>query len=355
MMMDKSIDRLRWYTTRATASFQFVTVTMQCTNVINQISVVPRRTTRTRFTKSPHQERLASSLQIAKSRPIQLKYVAAHHSPKNVAARLPYNSESFVRSGFVLPTIKSMISVPLHVTNGRTMNILVIEDDRTIGKSLMQGFHESGHECAWAINGKTGLEKARSQQADVIVLDLMLPEIPGMDVLSTLREEGINTPVVILTAKGAVQEKVDGLQSGADDYLVKPFAFAELKARVEAVCRRSSDRPSPELTTGDLKLDLSNHRAYLQNREIELTPTEFSIIELLMRHDGQVVTRKMLCEHVWGFEWDGPTNVIEVHVTRLRKKLGRDGQSRISTVRGRGYSINATTITNTSSANNTAS
>ncbi len=222
-----------------------------------------------------------------------------------------------------------------------SMNILVIEDDRTIGKSLVQGFQEAGHECSWAINGKTGLEKARSQQADVIVLDLMLPEIPGLDLLKTLRAEGINVPVVILTAKGAVQEKVDGLVSGADDYLVKPFAFAELKARVEAVSRRSSNRPPPELESGDLKLDLSNHRAYLGEREVELTPTEFSIMELLMRHNGQVVTRKMLCEHVWGFEWDGPTNVIEVHVTRLRKKLDRDGQSRINTIRGRGYAINS--------------
>ncbi|MFT7631084.1 MAG: two-component system OmpR family response regulator [Mariniblastus sp.] len=221
------------------------------------------------------------------------------------------------------------------------MNILVIEDDRTIGKSLVQGFQEAGHECSWAINGKTGLEKARSQQADVIVLDLMLPEIPGLEVLSCLRDEGINTPVIVLTAKGAVQDKVDGLGTGADDYLVKPFAFAELKARIEALSRRSSQRPAPELNCGDLKLDLSNRMAYLLEREVELTPTEFNIVELLMRHAGQVVTRKMLCEHVWGFEWDGPTNVIEVHVTRLRKKLDTDGQSRITTVRGRGYSMNA--------------
>ncbi len=226
------------------------------------------------------------------------------------------------------------------------MNILVIEDDRTIGKSLVRGFRESGHECEWAINGKTGLEKARTQQADVIVLDLMLPEIPGLNVLQMIRQAGIKTPVVILTAKGAVHEKVAGLDAGADDYLVKPFAFAELKARVEAVCRRSSNRPAPELRSGDLKLDLSNHRAYCGSEEVELTPTEFSIMELLMRHDGQVVTRKMLCEHVWGFEWDGPTNVIEVHVTRLRKKLDRLGQARITTIRGRGYSINSPSIAN---------
>lgn len=221
------------------------------------------------------------------------------------------------------------------------MNILLVEDDRTIGKSLVQGFQEAGHECAWAINGKTGLEKARTRQADVIVLDLMLPEIPGLEVLDRIRKEGVNTPVVILTAMGAVQEKVDGLESGADDYLVKPFAFAELKARVEAVSRRTNHRPVFELESGALRIDLSNRRAILFDREVDLTPTEFSIVELLMRHDGQVVTRKMLCEHVWGFEWDGPTNVIEVHVARLRKKLDTDGQSRITTVRGRGYSMNA--------------
>ncbi len=221
------------------------------------------------------------------------------------------------------------------------MNILVIEDDRTIGKSLVQGFHESGHECWWAISGKTGLEKAQSQQADVIVLDLMLPGIPGLEVLAQLRESGNRTPVIILTAKGTVDERIVGLETGADDYLVKPFAFAELKARVEAISRRSSERPSPQVQSGDLVLDLSTRRAFLAEREIELTPTEFSILELLIRHDGQVVTRKMLCEHVWGFEWDGPTNVIEVHVTRLRKKLDRDGGSRINTVRGRGYSVNS--------------
>lgn len=219
------------------------------------------------------------------------------------------------------------------------MNILIIEDDRTIGKSLQKGFLESGYECTWAVNGKTGLERARTHQADVIVLDLMLPEIDGLEVLNQLRDEGNQTPVLILTAKGAVVERVEGLKAGADDYLVKPFAFVELKARVEAVSRRSTIRPSANLEAGDLTLDLTSHRAHQHGREIDLTPTEFSILELLLRHAGQVVTRKMLCEHVWGFEWDGPTNVIEVHITRLRKKLDRDGASTIQTVRGRGYAL----------------
>ena len=140
------------------------------------------------------------------------------------------------------------------------MKILVIEDDRTIGKSLLKGFQEAGYDCEWAINGRTGLEKAAAQQSDVIVLDLMLPELGGLEVLLQLRANGIQTPVVVLTAKGTVQERVEGLEGGADDYLVKPFAFAELKARVEAVTRRSSHRPSASLESGDVSLDLTSHR-----------------------------------------------------------------------------------------------
>lgn len=220
------------------------------------------------------------------------------------------------------------------------MNILVIEDDRTIGSALVQGFQESGYEVRWAQSGITGLQQAISQQSDAIVMDLMLPGISGLEVLNQLRQQGIETPVVVLTARGSVSERVEGLDQGADDYLVKPFAFAELKARVEAVCRRTTSRPSALLVSGNLKLDLSIHRMTQGEKEIELTPTEFSILEMLLRHAGQVVTRKMLCEHVWGFEWDGPTNVIEVHVARLRRKLDREGEtSCIETVRGRGYSI----------------
>lgn len=219
------------------------------------------------------------------------------------------------------------------------MHILIVEDDRTIGKSLQSGFREAGYSCTWAVNGKTGLERALAQQADVIVLDLMLPEMDGLLFLKLLREKGDQTPVVILTARGAVTERVAGLEAGADDYLVKPFAFAELRARIEAVARRAFVKPPPKLISGDLSLDLTNRRVHQGGREIDLTPTEFSILELLLRHAGQVVTRKMLCEHVWGFEWDGPTNVIEVHITRLRKKLDRDERSTINTVRGRGYSL----------------
>ncbi len=221
------------------------------------------------------------------------------------------------------------------------MNVLIIEDDRSIGKSLVQGFREAGHECEWAVSGDTGMQKARSMKADVIVLDLMLPGLDGREVLKQLREDGLLTPVVVLTALGSLEDRVAGLEYGADDYMVKPFAFAELLARVHAVCRRSTLRPAATMTSGPLELDLTVRRANVEGQSIDLTPTEFSIMELLMRYEGQVVTRKMLCRHVWGFEWDGPTNVIEVHMNRLRKKLDKVGERRIATVRGRGYMLSA--------------
>jgi two-component system OmpR family response regulator/two-component system copper resistance phosphate regulon response regulator CusR len=220
------------------------------------------------------------------------------------------------------------------------MRLLVVEDDPVIGKALRKGFTEAGDDCAWAKDGERGLELARSQQFDAIVLDLLLPKQGGLIVLRTLRREGIQTPVVILTALGAVEERVAGLNAGADDYLVKPFAFPELKARLDAVCRRSLTRPAPVLHVGEVLLDLATRRVTRGGREIDLTPTEFSLLEFLMRHAGQVVTRKMLCEHLWESDWEGETNVIEVHINRLRGKLDRGfDQSMIQTIRGRGYAL----------------
>ncbi|HWB12637.1 MAG TPA: response regulator transcription factor [Pirellulales bacterium] len=223
------------------------------------------------------------------------------------------------------------------------MELLVIEDDPVIGKALRQGFTEAGQNCVWAKQGDKGLALATSQRFDAIVLDLMLPEMPGLDVLRQLRRQGIRTPVILLTALGSVEERVTGLNAGADDYVVKPFAFAELMARLEAVCRRSVDRPAAVLQVKDLTLDLTTRRVHRGDEEVDLTPTEFSLLELLMRHAGQVVTRKMLCEHLWDSDWEGTTNVIEVHVNRLRGKLEKKFQdSLIQTVRGRGYAIRAT-------------
>lgn len=222
------------------------------------------------------------------------------------------------------------------------MRLLVVEDDVAIGRSLSRGFTEGGYDCTWVKNGQRGLEEARSQQYDVIILDLMLPELPGMEVLQAIRRAGIRTPVLLLTALGSVDERVAGLNAGADDYIVKPFAFAELLARVLAVCRRTADRPPATLATSDLSLDLTTRRVSRAGREIDLTPTEFSLLEMLLRHAGQVVTRRMLCEHLWEADWEGTTNVIEVHINRLRKKIDVPGlEPLIQTVRGRGYAIRA--------------
>jgi two-component system OmpR family response regulator/two-component system copper resistance phosphate regulon response regulator CusR len=222
------------------------------------------------------------------------------------------------------------------------MELLVVEDDPVIGKSLRQGFAEAGHECVWVKDGERGLALAGSQQFDVILLDLMLPERPGMDVLRSLRQAGIRCPVILVTALGSVEERVAGLNAGADDYVVKPFALPELMARIEAVRRRTTAAPSMMVQVGELHLDMATRRIHRGDAEIELTPTEFSLLEFLMRHAGQVVTRKMLCEHLWESDWEGTTNVIEVHVNRLRGKLDRGlDQSLIQTVRGRGYALRA--------------
>lgn len=228
-----------------------------------------------------------------------------------------------------------MILAELEVT---PMNLLVVEDDAVLGKALQQGLTEAGYDCTWVRNGERGRELALRQEYDAVVLDLMLPDVGGLDVLQSMRHEGVHTPVLVLTALGSVDDRVAGLKSGADDYLVKPFAFPELTARLEAISRRSAARPSSVLTVGPLKLDLTTRRVTRNNHEINLTPTEFSLLEYLMRYNGQVVTRKMLCEHLWEADWEGVTNVIEVHINRLRSKVDRDFDlPLIHTVRGRGY------------------
>ncbi len=222
------------------------------------------------------------------------------------------------------------------------MNVLVVEDDTVIGKSLSKGLTEANHNCVWVKDGKTGLEHALKQRFDAIILDLLLPSLPGLEVLRQIRSGGVRTPVLLLTALGAVEERVAGLKAGADDYIVKPFAFPELMARLEAVCRRTVDRPPAVMQAGDVRLDLTTRRVQQGDVEVELTPTEFSILEILMRHAGQVVTRKMLCEHLWETDWEGTTNVIEVHINRIRKKLDHENApSLIQTVRGRGYALRA--------------
>jgi len=220
------------------------------------------------------------------------------------------------------------------------MHVSIVEDDPVIAKAVSTAIREAGHQCTWIADGEAAIRDKTLLSSDIVVLDLMLPKVSGLDVLRAARQEGVRTPVIVLTARGAVPDKLEGFEAGADDYIVKPFAIDELLARIEAVHRRTAHKPAMELEAGDLHLSLANKRLAMDGRTIELTPTEFSLLELLMRFKGQVVTRKMLCEHVWGFDWDGPTNVIEVHINRLRGKLdkGRD-ESLIRTIRGRGYAL----------------
>jgi two-component system OmpR family response regulator len=222
------------------------------------------------------------------------------------------------------------------------MDLLVIEDEAILGKALQRGLSDAKHACTWVRNGRKGLDLGATQRFDAIVLDLLLPDMNGMEILNSLRSQGIQTPVLVLTALGSVEDRVHGLQAGADDYLVKPFAFPELTARLEALLRRSAVRPSVKLSVGPLTLDLTTRRAARGDRDIELSPTEFTVLEYLMRFAGQVVTRKMLSEHVWDDDWDGTTNVIDVHINRLRNKIDRGFDAPlIHTVRGHGYVLRA--------------
>ena len=219
------------------------------------------------------------------------------------------------------------------------MRVLAIEDDLGIGKAIQKGLNEAGHDCNWIRDGKNGLVAARAQKFDAIVLDLLLPNESGLGILEKIRSQGINTPVIVVTALGSVEDKIAGLKLGADDYLVKPFDLSELIARLDAVCRRSVTKPAAALDVGDLKLDLSTRRVTWKGGDIELTPTEFSILEMLMRFAG-LVSRRMICENLWTNDWDGTTNVIEVHINRLRNKLLKVNEVPIiHTVRGRGYAL----------------
>jgi two-component system OmpR family response regulator/two-component system copper resistance phosphate regulon response regulator CusR len=220
------------------------------------------------------------------------------------------------------------------------MQVAIVEDDPVIAKAVRTAVREAGHQCTWVADGEAAIRDDTLRASDIVVLDLTLPKVGGLEVLRTARAAGVRTPVIVLTALGTVPNKLEGFEAGADDYLVKPFAIDELLARIEAIHRRTAHKPAMELEAGDLHLSLATKRLAMADRTVELTPTEFSILELLMRYNGQVVTRNMLCEHVWGFDWDGPTNVIEVHINRLRGKLDRGREeSLIRTIRGRGYAL----------------
>ena len=223
------------------------------------------------------------------------------------------------------------------------MKILIIEDDHEVAGFIQKGMQEAGHQADTTDNGATGLQKASSNDYDVVIVDRMLPGLDGLSIIKTLRGGDNEVPVLILSALGEVDQKVDGLRSGGDDYLVKPFAFAELLARVEVLYQRrspNSDQVVTQLRTADLVMDLLNRKVTRNGQEIDLQTREFRLLEYLLKHKGQVITRTMLLEHVWDYHFDPQTNVIDVHISRLRGKIDKEFDLQlIKTVRGSGYII----------------
>lgn len=221
------------------------------------------------------------------------------------------------------------------------MRLLVIEDDADTAAYLVKGLREAGHVVDHAANGRDGLFLAAAESFDALIVDRMLPQVDGLTIISTLRASGNSTPVLILSALGEVDERVRGLRAGGDDYLTKPFSFAELLARLEAVLRRGQGKAQEtRLRYADLEMDLLARTVRRGSRAIELKPQEFKLLEYLLRNAGQVVTRTMLFENVWDYHFDPQTNVIDVHISRLRSKLEQTGEKAIiQTVRGAGYSL----------------
>lgn len=224
-----------------------------------------------------------------------------------------------------------------------SMKLLVIEDDRQAAAYISKGLSESGYVVDHAPDGRTGLFMASSGSYDALIVDRMLPAMDGLALVSALRTAEIRTPVLILSALGAVDDRVRGLRAGGDDYLAKPFAFAELLARIEALLRRGSGgAATTKLKVGDLEMDLLARSVRRGTQDIELLPREFRLLEFLMRHAGRVVTRTMLLENVWDYHFDPQTNVIDVHVSRLRQKIDKGfDRHLLHTVRGAGYSLRA--------------
>lgn len=222
------------------------------------------------------------------------------------------------------------------------MRTLLVEDEKKIAEFIRRGLKEEGYAVDVAGDGQEGHFLATTQTYDVIILDWMLPQMDGVTLCRQLRQEKITTPVLMLTAKDTVADRVKGLDAGASDYLVKPFAFEELLARLRALLRRFEGQEQTVLKAADLSMDLVTHTVTRQGRKVELTAKEFALLEYFLRHKGEVVTRTMLSEHVWDMHFDSFTNVIDVYVNYLRKKIGKDpSKSLIQTVRGRGYILKA--------------
>ena len=219
------------------------------------------------------------------------------------------------------------------------MRILVVEDDVKIASFIVKGLKAAGYAVDQAYEGEEGLHMALTKPYDTAIIDIMLPKLDGLSLIEKMRKEKISTPVIILSAKGSIDDRVKGLQMGGDDYLTKPFAFSELLARVQALIRRASGLSEPtRLTVGNLSINLLTREVTRGDRKIELQPIEFSLLEYLMRSAGRIVSKTMIMEHVWNYNFDPQTNVVEARICRLRDKIDRDFDKKlIHTVRGVGY------------------
>jgi two-component system, OmpR family, response regulator len=223
------------------------------------------------------------------------------------------------------------------------MRALLVEDDQTIAAFITRGLHEAGFTVHHANDGEQGLRAALAQPFDVAIVDLMLPGRDGLSLIEELRRQRVMTPVLILSARRTVDDRVQGLQAGGDDYLTKPFAFAELLARVQALVRRATRTPDPTtLEVADLQLDLLSRRVTRAGRAIDLRPREFTLLEYLMRHTGHIISRTMILSQVWNYNFDPQTNVVDVLVSRLRDKIDRPFETKLlHTIRGVGYVLRA--------------
>jgi len=222
------------------------------------------------------------------------------------------------------------------------MRLLIVEDDAEASEAMSRGLTEAGHECVIAADGEAGFTAAHKGRFDVLIVDRMMPKLDGVAMVEMLRKEGEQTPVLFLSALGEISHRVEGLRAGGDDYLVKPYAFAELIARVEALARRDTGSVQTLLRVGDLEMDLIGREVRRRGQEIDLQPREFQLLEFLMRHAGQSVTRTMLLERVWEYHFDPQTNVIDVHISRLRSKIDKGfDRPMLQTVRGAGYRLEA--------------
>ncbi len=222
------------------------------------------------------------------------------------------------------------------------MRLLIVEDEIEVASYLIKGLQENGNIVDHASDGRDGLFLANTEDYDAIIVDRMLPKLDGLDIVKSVRATGKSTPILVLSALAEVDDRVEGLRAGGDDYLTKPFAFSELLARLDAIVRRARSTPSSEtvLRVADLELNLLNRIAHRAGQNIELQPREFRLLEYLMRHAGQIVTRMMLLEHVWDYHFDPQTNVIDVHISRLRNKIDKEFEKPLlQTVRGAGYII----------------